>query len=99
VSIVQIGSAVAGCRGPYCRPSSKLDDRPSGAASGVAIELRRPSCGCLGLLAGRQALDRIGHGRDIASAIAWLAAEDNVFVTGAVIEIDGGFTLGLADRV
>ncbi len=46
----------------------------------------------------RQAVDRIGHGQDIAAAIAWLAAEDNRFVTGAVIDIDGGFTLGVADR-
>ena len=45
----------------------------------------------------RQALDRVGHGEDIADAIAWLAAEENRFVTGAVIDIDGGFALGLAD--
>lgn len=45
----------------------------------------------------RQAVDRIGHGQDIAAAIAWLAAEDNRFVTGAVIDVDGGFTLGVAD--
>ena len=45
----------------------------------------------------RQALDRVGHGEDIADAIAWLAAEENRFVTGAVIDVDGGFALGLAD--
>jgi NAD(P)-dependent dehydrogenase (short-subunit alcohol dehydrogenase family) len=45
----------------------------------------------------RQALDRIGDGSDIASAVTWLAAEENRFVTGAVIDVDGGFTLGLAD--
>lgn len=50
-----------------------------------------------GGITGRQALDRIGHGRDVASAVAWLADEGNVFVTGAVIDVDGGFTLGLAD--
>ena len=46
----------------------------------------------------RQAVDRIGHGQDIAAAIAWLAAEDNQFVTGAVIDVDGGFSLGIADH-
>jgi NAD(P)-dependent dehydrogenase (short-subunit alcohol dehydrogenase family) len=45
----------------------------------------------------RQALDRIGEGRDVASAVAWLASPDNVYVTGTVIDVDGGFTLGLAD--
>lgn len=46
----------------------------------------------------RQALDRIGQGRDVASAVAWLASQDNVYVTGTVIDVDGGFTLGLADQ-
>ncbi len=45
----------------------------------------------------RQALDEIGDGRDIASAVSWLASEDNRFVTGAVIDVDGGFSLGIAD--
>jgi NAD(P)-dependent dehydrogenase (short-subunit alcohol dehydrogenase family) len=51
----------------------------------------------VGGVASRQAIDEIGHGRDIADAIAWLSAEDNRFVTGAVIDVDGGFSLGLAD--
>ncbi len=50
-----------------------------------------------GGVTGRQALDIIGDGRDIAAAVAWLASEDNRFVTGAVIDVDGGFSLGLAD--
>ncbi len=45
----------------------------------------------------RQALDRIGDGGDIASAVAWLASDDSGFVTGATIDVDGGFSLGLAD--
>jgi len=45
----------------------------------------------------RQALDRIGEGADIASTVAWLASEENRFVTGTVIDVDGGFTLGIAD--
>lgn len=45
----------------------------------------------------RQALDFVGHGSDIAAAIRWLASEDSRFVTGAVIDVDGGFSLGVAD--
>lgn len=45
----------------------------------------------------RQALGEIGHGRDIAAAIRWLISDDSRFVTGAAIDVDGGFTLGVAD--
>jgi NAD(P)-dependent dehydrogenase (short-subunit alcohol dehydrogenase family) len=44
-----------------------------------------------------QAVKDIGHGQDVADAVAWLASENNRFVTGAIIDVDGGFTLGLAD--
>ena len=50
-----------------------------------------------GGIAWRQALDGIGDGRDVAAAVRWLASEDARFVTGAVIDVDGGFTLGIAD--
>jgi NAD(P)-dependent dehydrogenase (short-subunit alcohol dehydrogenase family) len=46
---------------------------------------------------GRQALSSVGEGRDVAEAIAWLCGDGGRFVTGAVIDIDGGFTLGTAD--
>jgi NAD(P)-dependent dehydrogenase (short-subunit alcohol dehydrogenase family) len=46
---------------------------------------------------GRQALSTVGEGRDVAEAIAWLCGDGGRFVTGAVIDIDGGFTLGTAD--
>lgn len=46
---------------------------------------------------GRQALSTVGEGRDVAEAIAWLSGEGGRFVTGTVIDIDGGFTLGTAD--
>ncbi len=46
---------------------------------------------------GRQALSTVGEGRDVAEAIAWLAGAGGRFVTGAVIDVDGGFTLGLAE--
>ncbi len=50
-----------------------------------------------GLHLGRQALTTVGEGRDVAEAIAWLCGEGGRFVTGTVIDIDGGFTLGTAD--
>jgi NAD(P)-dependent dehydrogenase (short-subunit alcohol dehydrogenase family) len=50
-----------------------------------------------GLHFGRQALSDVGRGADIAEAVAWLAGDGGRWVTGAVIDVDGGFTLGLAD--
>lgn len=50
-----------------------------------------------GLHFGRQALSAVGEGRDVAEAVAWLCGDGGRFVTGAVIDIDGGYTLGLAD--
>jgi NAD(P)-dependent dehydrogenase (short-subunit alcohol dehydrogenase family) len=50
-----------------------------------------------GTVFGRQALLVVGHGRDVAEAIAWLAGDGGRFVTGAVIDVDGGYTLGAAD--
>ncbi|TAK01172.1 MAG: SDR family oxidoreductase [Chloroflexota bacterium] len=52
-----------------------------------------------GIAFGRQALSEVGDGRDIAEAVAWLAGDGGRFVTGAVIDIDGGFTLGAADPI
>ncbi len=52
-----------------------------------------------GLHFGRQALSDVGRGADIAEAIAWLAGTGGRWVTGAVVDVDGGFTLGLADTL
>jgi NAD(P)-dependent dehydrogenase (short-subunit alcohol dehydrogenase family) len=41
----------------------------------------------------------VGEGNDIAEAVAWLAGDGGRWVTGAVIDVDGGLTLGLADPV
>lgn len=46
---------------------------------------------------GRQALAMVGDGRDIAAAVAWLCSSEARFVTGTVIDVDGGFVLGAAD--
>jgi NAD(P)-dependent dehydrogenase (short-subunit alcohol dehydrogenase family) len=50
-----------------------------------------------GIAFGRQALSTVGQGADVAEAIAWLCGAGGRFVTGAVIDVDGGFTLGVAD--
>ena len=50
-----------------------------------------------GIAFGRQALSAVGDGRDIAEAVAWLAGDGGRWITGAVIDIDGGYTLGAAD--
>ena len=40
------------------------------------------------------ALGRWGYPKDIANAILFLAAEENDFVTGTVLTVDGGWTAG-----
>jgi meso-butanediol dehydrogenase/(S,S)-butanediol dehydrogenase/diacetyl reductase len=52
-----------------------------------------------GIAFGRQALSEVGDPRDIAEAIAWLAGPGGRFVTGAVIDVDGGYVLGAADSL
>ena len=48
---------------------------------------------------GRQALSAVGDGIDVARAIAWLAGDGGRWITGAVIDVDGGFVLGAADSL
>jgi 3-oxoacyl-[acyl-carrier protein] reductase len=42
-----------------------------------------------------QALARIGHGSDVASAVAFLISDESAWITGAVIDVDGGYRLGI----
>jgi len=44
----------------------------------------------------RQALATVGEGRDVAALVAWLISAEARFVTGAVIDVDGGFVLGVS---
>lgn len=46
---------------------------------------------------GKQALSAAGQGIDIAEAVAWLAGPGGRWVTGATIDVDGGYALGVAD--
>jgi meso-butanediol dehydrogenase / (S,S)-butanediol dehydrogenase / diacetyl reductase len=46
---------------------------------------------------GRQALATVGDGRDVAETVAWLCGPGGRFVTGTVIDVDGGYTLGIVD--
>ena len=50
-----------------------------------------------GVSFGKQALSVVGDGRDIAEAVAWLAGDGGRWITGAVIDVDGGYVLGAAD--
>ena len=45
----------------------------------------------------KQALKEVGHGLDVAHAVAWLAGDGGRWVTGATIDVDGGYVLGVAD--
>ncbi len=40
------------------------------------------------------ALGRWGEPQDVASAILFLAAEENAFITGTILTVDGGWTIG-----
>ena len=43
-----------------------------------------------------QALPDVGSAADVSGAVAYLISDDAAWVTGAVIDVDGGFSLGIA---
>ena len=63
---------------------------------GLTEEAERAKFGT-GIAFGRQALSTVGEARDVAEAVAWLCGPGGRFVTGAVIDVDGGYVLGAAD--
>ena len=42
-----------------------------------------------------QALNEVGRGTDIAAAVAFLISDEAAWITGAVLDVDGGYALGL----
>jgi NAD(P)-dependent dehydrogenase (short-subunit alcohol dehydrogenase family) len=44
---------------------------------------------------GLQALNGVGRGADIATSVAFLISDEAAFITGAVLDVDGGYSLGL----
>ena len=47
----------------------------------------------------KQALKAVGDGLDVARAVAWLASDAGRWITGTVIDVDGGYALGNVDPV
>lgn len=43
-----------------------------------------------------QALPDLGRPSDVAGAVAYLISDDALWITGAVLAVDGGFSLGIA---
>jgi len=43
-----------------------------------------------------QALARVGKGMDVAAAVAFLISDEAAWITGAVLDVDGGYTLGIS---
>jgi len=43
-----------------------------------------------------QALAQVGKGADIAAAVAFLISDEAAWITGAVLDVDGGYALGVS---
>ena len=41
-----------------------------------------------------QALEAVGAGADVAAMVAFLVSDESAWITGAVIDVDGGYALG-----
>ncbi|QNQ10009.1 SDR family NAD(P)-dependent oxidoreductase [Sphingomonas alpina] len=64
-------------------------------ALGIEGDKRAMANAAIGAIAAKaQPLQRAGRPEDIAAAVAYLASDDAVFVTGTHITVDGGMTIG-----
>jgi NAD(P)-dependent dehydrogenase (short-subunit alcohol dehydrogenase family) len=43
-----------------------------------------------------QALSDVGRGSDIAAVVGFLVSDEAAWITGAVIDVDGGYALGIS---
>lgn len=43
-----------------------------------------------------QALPQVGRGMDVAAAVAFLISDEAAWITGAVLDVDGGYALGIS---
>jgi 3-oxoacyl-[acyl-carrier protein] reductase len=64
-----------------------------GATDTVFIDAVTSDPARLAGVVGGTALGRLGHPRDIAGVVAFLASDDGAWITGQVIEVSGGMHL------
>jgi 3-oxoacyl-[acyl-carrier protein] reductase len=43
-----------------------------------------------------QALARVGRGMDVAAAVAFLISDEAAWITGVILDVDGGYALGIS---
>ncbi len=75
--------------------TAELNIRVNGVAPGpVLTDMLRASSGVVGGVKGwaeRVPMKRVGVPEEIAEAVTWLASDNASFVTGAILNLDGGF--------
>jgi 7-alpha-hydroxysteroid dehydrogenase len=83
-------------------PRIRVNAVAAGSIATSALEMVTTDDDLRGLVESVPLLRRIGDVRDIAAAVVWLASPAGSYVTGKVIEVDGGLTrpgldLGMPD--